>query len=249
MPRSSASFAATAASSTDGIRLLALDLLLDARDRLLEGLQVGEHQLGVDRLEVVLRVDVALDVHDVVVGEAAHDLRDRVGLADVREELVAEPLALARAAHDARDVDERHRRGQDALGVEDLGELRQPGVGQAHDADVRLDRRERIVRREHVVLGQRVEQGGLADVGQADDADSESHGGQVYVAVRDVDVPGRARVTALVGPRASRAHGPVRAGDVRQLHDGVADGPDLVEQRRAVRPRWPARSSGVAVMM
>ncbi len=51
-------------------------------------------QLGVDRLEVVLRVDGALDVHDVVVGEAAHDLRDRVGLADVREELVAEPLTL-----------------------------------------------------------------------------------------------------------------------------------------------------------
>ena len=56
----------------------------------------------------------------------------------------------------------------------------EPGVGQAHDADVRLDRRERVVRREHVVLGQRVEQGGLADVGQADDADSESHGSQWY---------------------------------------------------------------------
>ena len=54
-------------------------------------------------------------------------------------------------------------------------------IRQAHDADVRLDRRERIVRREHVVLGQRVEQGGLADVGQADDADSESHGSPVYV--------------------------------------------------------------------
>ena len=127
-----------------------------------------------------MRVHRALDVHDVVVGEAAHDLRDGVGLADVREELVAEPLALARAAHDAGDVDERHRRGQDALGVEDLGELRQPRIGQAHDADVRLDRRERIVRREHVVLGQRVEEGGLADVGQTDDADSESHGHPVY---------------------------------------------------------------------
>ena len=81
-------------------------------------------QLGVDRLEVVLRVHAALDVHDVVVGEAADDLRDRVGLADVREELVAEALALARAADDAGDVDERHGGGQDALGVEDLGELR-----------------------------------------------------------------------------------------------------------------------------
>ena len=38
------------------------------------------------------------DVHDVVVVEAAHDVRDRVGLADVGEELVAEALALRRAA-------------------------------------------------------------------------------------------------------------------------------------------------------
>ena len=47
---------------------------------------------------------------------------DRVGLADVREELVAEPLPLARALHDAGDVDERHRRGHDPLAVEELGE-------------------------------------------------------------------------------------------------------------------------------
>ena len=37
-----------------------------------------------------------------------------------------------------------------------------------------LDRRERVVRREHVVLGQGVEQGRLADVGQADDSDGEA---------------------------------------------------------------------------
>lgn len=37
---------------------------------------------------------LARDVHDVVVLEAAHDLADRVGLADVGEELVTEALAL-----------------------------------------------------------------------------------------------------------------------------------------------------------
>jgi hypothetical protein len=35
--------------------------------------------------------------------------------------------------------------------AEDLGELVQPRVGQRHHALVRLDRRERVVRRQHVV--------------------------------------------------------------------------------------------------
>jgi hypothetical protein len=68
-------------------------------------------------------------VHDVGVGEAAHDLSDRIGLANVRQELVAQALALARSAHDARDVDERDRGGKDALAAEDLGELANRGSG------------------------------------------------------------------------------------------------------------------------
>ena len=94
--------------------------------------------------------------------------------------LLPRPSPSRGAAHDAGDVDERHRGGQDALGAEDAGERLEARVGQVHHADVRLDRREGIVRREHLVLGERVEQGGLADVGQADDADSESHGRPVY---------------------------------------------------------------------
>jgi len=44
------------------------------------------------------------------------------------------------------------------------------------DADVRLDRAERVVFRSDARLGQRIEQGGLADVRQADDAAFEAHG-------------------------------------------------------------------------
>ena len=55
-------------------------------------------------------IDPALDVHDVLAAgpfEAPHHVQDRVDLADVREELVAQPLARARAADQARDVHER----------------------------------------------------------------------------------------------------------------------------------------------
>ena len=76
--------------------------------------------------------------------------------------------------------------GSDLLRAEDLGQLVQPRVGQPDHADVGLDGGERVVRGEHVVLGQRVEQGALADVGQADDADGETHDGPAYAG------PGRA---------------------------------------------------------
>ena len=88
-------------------------LLLQPRDGLLDRLQVGEDQLGVDGLHVVLRRDAPVDVHDVVVLEDPDDLADGVAVADVREELVAQPLALAGALDDAGDVDEVDRRGDE----------------------------------------------------------------------------------------------------------------------------------------
>ena len=114
-------------------------------------------------------------MHDVGVGESARDLADRVGLADVGEELVAQAFTLGGAAHDAGDVHEGHGGGQDALGAEDLRELVQARVGQGDDADVGLNGREGVVRGEHGRAGQGVEQGGLADVGQSSDTDSKRH--------------------------------------------------------------------------
>ena len=82
---------------------------------LLDGREVRERELGVDRLDVGQRIDLARHVDDVVVLEAAHDVRDRVGLADVGEELVAEAFALRRAGDEPRDVDELDRRRDDLL--------------------------------------------------------------------------------------------------------------------------------------
>jgi hypothetical protein len=56
-------------------------------------------------------------------------VEDRVDLADVGEELVAEPLALARAAHDARDVDDADHRGDDLLALDVLEDLLEVLVG------------------------------------------------------------------------------------------------------------------------
>ena len=120
--------------------------------------------------------DFARDVHDVVVHEAAHEMRDRMRLANVREELVAEPLALRRAFDEARDVDELDDGRHDLLGFHDLRQRVELWIGHGHDADVRIDRAERIVLGRNLRRRERVEQRRLADVRQPDDAALDAHG-------------------------------------------------------------------------
>jgi hypothetical protein len=120
---------------------------------------VGQDQLGLDHLDVRARIHPAVDVHHVVVGEDPDHLTYGVALADVGQELVAQPGPLRRPLDDAGDVDEAHRGGHQLLRTEDLGELRQPRIGQRHHALIGLDGGERVVRSQHVIVGQRIEQG------------------------------------------------------------------------------------------
>ncbi len=69
--------------------------LFDLGVALVDGVEIGEQELGVDDVDVVERVDAAGDVDDLGVGEAADDVADGIGGADVAEELVAEAFALA----------------------------------------------------------------------------------------------------------------------------------------------------------
>ena len=148
---------------------------LGALARAVHGLEVGERELGVDDRNVRGRVDAARDVHDVRVLEAAHHVRDRVHLADVGQELVAEPLALRGAGDEARDVDELDRGRQDLFRLCDRRERREARVRHGHDADVRVDRAERVVLRRDSCARQRVEQRRLADVRHPDDSAADAH--------------------------------------------------------------------------
>src|SRR3546814_18977614 len=87
--------------------------------------------------------DVCSSDLDVVVLETAQDVDDRVDLADIAEELVAQSFALRRAAHQSRDIDEGELGRDDLLAARDRGELVEPVVGARDIADVRLDRAER----------------------------------------------------------------------------------------------------------
>ena len=53
------------------------------------------------------------DMGDVVILEAAQHMRHRIDLADIGEELVAQPFALGGAAHQPGNVDEGDAGGND----------------------------------------------------------------------------------------------------------------------------------------
>ena len=139
--------------------------------------QVGQAELGLDDLDVGDRVHPAGHVDHVVVVETAHHVDDGVGLADVAQELVAQALALAGPGHQAGDVDELDDGRHHTLRLHDGRQLRQPRVGHLDHADVGLDGAERVVLGRDAGLGERVEEGGLADVRQSDDAALEAHRG------------------------------------------------------------------------
>ena len=79
--------------------------LLHRHGAAFQAFEIGQHQFGLDDLDVADRIDRALDMDDVAVGEAAHDMSDRIDLPDMSEKLVAEPLASGRTAHQTGDVD------------------------------------------------------------------------------------------------------------------------------------------------
>ncbi len=166
-----------------GQRVAARNVFLLARlggtrrlvERPFDRFQIGQREFGVDRFDVVDRVDRARHMRHVVVLEAADDVRDRVGLADVRQELVAEALALRGAGHQPGDIDELHGRRNDFLRLGDVRQRLQARIGHLDHADVRLDRAERIVLGRDLRRRERIEQCRFANVRQADDAAGNSH--------------------------------------------------------------------------
>ena len=100
-----------------GVFASALGFFFQAVDALFQAVEIGQHQLGLDRLDVGDRIDLALDVGDVAILEAAHHVDDGVDLADGGEKLVAEPLAFRGAAHQPGDIDEGDAGRDDLLGL------------------------------------------------------------------------------------------------------------------------------------
>ena len=91
---------------------------------------------------------------------------DGVGAADVLQELVAKARALTGALHQAGDVHKLDDCRSFFVRLVHLRQLVQPCVRHSHHAHVGLDGAERIVGALSPSVGDGVEQGALAHVGQ-----------------------------------------------------------------------------------
>ena len=109
------------------------------------------------------------DVDDIGVREAADQMDESVDLPDVPEELVAEALAPAGSPDQTGNVDELNEAGRALAGCQQPLQFPEPRVRDRHLAHVLIDGGKRIIGYAGRSRGQRVEEGGLAHVGQADD--------------------------------------------------------------------------------
>ncbi len=100
----------------------------------------------------------------IVVFKCPHHVGDGVGLADMGEKLVAQPLSLSGTLHQAGNIHQFHGRGQHLLGLHDLRERGEPRIRDRHDPHIGIDGAEGIVLRRNLRRREGVEQGGLAHV-------------------------------------------------------------------------------------
>mmetsp|Transcript_24465 Transcript_24465/g.60703 ORF Transcript_24465/g.60703 Transcript_24465/m.60703 type:complete len:253 (+) Transcript_24465:497-1255(+) len=138
--------------------------------------EVRERKLEGNHFDVAQGIDRARDVDDVFILEAPHDVHDRVALADVGEELIAQPLPFRCAGDKPGDIDKAEGRGHRLPRIVDVGEHFELRIGDGHDSGVRLNRAEGEVRRLGLrLLHQCIEQRRLAHVRKAHNACLESH--------------------------------------------------------------------------
>ena len=160
-----------------GILVAGFRLFFHVGPALFQAFHVSKHQLRFDGFEIGQRIDLACHVGHVIIDKATQHINNRIHLADIGQELVAKPLTLARAFHQAGNVYKAHTCGNDTCRTGNGSKLFKAWLGHSHIAHIRLDRAKRIVSRlRGCRLRQRVEQRRLAHVGQTDNTAFEAHG-------------------------------------------------------------------------
>ena len=136
-----------------------------------DGFRIGQDQFGHYDLGVANRVHFPHVVYYVLVLETTNHVYDRVHLSDIGEELVSQAFSLTCAFHQSGNVHHLDGGWNNRGRSRHFGERFQSLVGNLHDSYVRVDGAEGIVRCLRLAaLGQRIEQGAFAHVGQTYDS-------------------------------------------------------------------------------
>jgi hypothetical protein len=104
--------------------------LLDKEaERLLDEFSVLDAQLFSNDLQVTNWIDIALDVDDLGIVEASHDLENSIDGANVRQECVSKTGTGGRAACETGNVVDGQVGGHDRLGLVHLDEVVEAIIG------------------------------------------------------------------------------------------------------------------------
>ena len=141
-----------------------VDHRLDPLPPAIQGLHIGEHQFGLDRLDILQWIDAASHMHHVGVLEAANHVHQRIHLANLRQELVPQSLAFARPFHQAGNVSDFQRTWRHLFRAEDFNQLAEARVRHRRDPDVGLHGGEGIIGRHGSCSNQRVKHRGLSHI-------------------------------------------------------------------------------------
>ena len=104
-------------------------LLLLVLERLLDELNVLQPELLADDIQVADRVNVTLDVDNLGIIEAPHDLEDGIDGADVRQESIAQTSTGGGATGQASNVEDSKVGGNPGLGLVLLAEPVEARIG------------------------------------------------------------------------------------------------------------------------
>lgn len=151
-------------------RLATTSCLLDkVLKRLLGELDILETELLADDVQVTDGVDVTLNVDNLGIVEATHNLEDGIDSADVRQEGVTKTSTSRGTARQTGNIVDGQVGGHPRLGVVHLAEVIEAVIG---DDDTRLLRVDggigevgRVTKR---ALGNGLEESGFTNVGKAD---------------------------------------------------------------------------------
>ena len=139
------------------------------RELLLESREVRQGELELYDRKGGERIGVA---RHVLVLEAAQDKTEGVHLAHTGEKPASEDIPLLATLADGGDIDDLEARIDDLAALAHFGEGVYPRIGNMGDADLGLDCRERVGCHHGIAASERIEEGRLARIGQADKADA-----------------------------------------------------------------------------
>ena len=140
------------------------------RNAAFQNFQICEDQLQIDCLDVAHGIHASIHMDDIAVLEAAHYMNDRVYFTNISEELVSQAFTFRSALDQTGNINELNDSRCNLLGMIHFTQKANSLIRDRYNADVRVNRTERIVGRFCSCLCQRIKKCALSHIGKTYDA-------------------------------------------------------------------------------